>query len=331
MSSKVTIYEVALAARVSLATVSRVLNNPEKVKEDTKERVLRVIKELGYRPNAIARGLASRRTTTVGVLVSDITRASVAEMLAGIADIAMKYSYSVKLFSAHDDVNVIDLLKEIVAEQVDGVLLLNDELDLAHMKQIKDTLEENEIPLVLANVVYHDKSVPSVSIDYDKAGYEITKLMIEAGRKDIYLISTVRKYSVNEQKELGYQRAMQESNLEPRIFRTSGTTSVNRQHFASYFSDKKVDGAIGVRDSIAVSFMNIMSESGKKIPQDILVSGFQNTKYGILSRPTLTSIDVPVYDIGAVAMRLLTKLMNKEAVDQIKVILPHYIVRRDSM
>ena len=147
MSTKVTIYEVALAARVSLATVSRVLNNPEKVKEDTKDRVLKVIKELGYRPNAIARGLASRRTTTVGVLVSDITRASVAEMLAGIADIAIKYRYSVKLFSAHDDVNVIDLLREIVAEQVDGVLLLNDELDLSHMKEIKETLEENEIPL----------------------------------------------------------------------------------------------------------------------------------------------------------------------------------------
>ena len=91
MSIKVTIYEVALAARVSLATVSRVLNNPEKVKPDTRERVLKVIKELGYRPNAIARGLASRKTTTVGVLVSDITRASVAEMLGWIADIAMKY------------------------------------------------------------------------------------------------------------------------------------------------------------------------------------------------------------------------------------------------
>ena len=68
-----TIYSVAIAAGVSLATVSRVLNNPEKVKEDTRERVLKVIKELGYRPNVIARGLASRKTTTVGVVISDIT------------------------------------------------------------------------------------------------------------------------------------------------------------------------------------------------------------------------------------------------------------------
>ena len=76
-----TIYDVAGAARVSLATVSRVLNNPEKVNEETRKRVLEVIKQLGYRPNAIARGLASRKTTTVGIIVSDITRASVSQMI----------------------------------------------------------------------------------------------------------------------------------------------------------------------------------------------------------------------------------------------------------
>jgi LacI family transcriptional regulator len=86
--SNATIYDVAGAAGVSLATVSRVLNNPEKVKEETRLRVLKVIKELGYRPNVIARGLASRKTTTVGVVISDITRASVSEMLGGISDIA---------------------------------------------------------------------------------------------------------------------------------------------------------------------------------------------------------------------------------------------------
>ncbi|MDG0888686.1 LacI family DNA-binding transcriptional regulator [Paracholeplasma manati] len=331
MSVKVTIYEVALAARVSLATVSRVLNNPEKVKPDTRERVLKVIKELGYRPNAIARGLASRKTTTVGVLVSDITRASVAEMLGGISDIAMKYSYSIKLFSAHEDVNIIELINDIVAEQVDGVLILNDELDASRMKKVKELFDENEIPFVLANVVNDDRSVPSVSIDYEKAGYEITKLMIEMGKKDIYMLSTVRKYSVNDKKELGYTKAMQEANLMPRVFRTSGTTSVNRQHFANFFADKIIDGAIGVRDSIAVSFMNIANESGRSVPEMVSVAGFQNTKYALLSRPTLTSIDIPVYDIGAVAMRLLTKLMNKEQLDSLQVVLPHYIVRRESL
>ncbi len=77
--------------------------------------------------------------------------------------------------------------------------------------------------------------------------------------------------------------------------------------------------------------MNIIRENGLKVPERVAVAGFQNTKYATLSRPTLTSIDIPVYDIGAVAMRLLTKLMNKEEIDEVKIILNHYIVRRQSL
>jgi len=154
---------------------------------------------------------------------------------------------------------------------------------------------------------------------------------LKKAKKEIYLLSTVRNYTVNNDKEKGYIRAMMEASLEPKIFRTSGDTSVNRQHFESFFKDRLVEGAIGVRDSIAVSFMNIARENNKEIPKDLKVAGFQNTKYATLARPTLTSIDIPVYDIGAVAMRLLTKLMNKEIIDEIKVILNHYIVRRQSL
>ena len=93
-----TIYDVAGAAKVSLATVSRVMNNPEKVNPETRDKVLKVIKELGYHPNAIARGLASRKTTTVGVIMADVSRAATAALLGGIADIAKSYDYAIKLF-----------------------------------------------------------------------------------------------------------------------------------------------------------------------------------------------------------------------------------------
>jgi len=327
---KKTIYDVAGAAGVSLATVSRVLNNPEKVKEETRQRVLKVIKESGYRPNVIARGLASRKTTTVGIVISDVTRASVAEMLGGISDIAHNYKYSIKLFSIREDMDVVDVLKDIVAEQVDGVLYLNDELSSHRVEEVEKIFIDNQIPFVFANVVSDDENVPMVCIDYEKAGYEITKLMIDDNRKHIYLLSTARRYSVNDKKEAGYIKAMEEAGLEPRIFRTSGDTNINRQHFNAFFSDKKVDAAIGVRDSIAVSFMNIAKDHGVSVPSDVAVAGFQNTKYALLSRPNLTSIDVPVYDIGAVSMRLLTKLMNSKDVENVRIILPHYVVKRDS-
>lgn len=329
--SKVTIYNVALKAGVSLATVSRVLNHPEKVKKETRERVLKVIDELGYRPNAIARGLASRKTTTVGILVSDVTRASVAEMFGGISDIAIQYKYSIKLFTVPESIDYDELLKTIISERVDGVLLLNDELDKEQVQKLLDICGENDVPVVLANVLFDDPTVPGVSINYKQASYEITKAMIESGKKDIYILSTVRRYTVNEEKERGYTKAMDEAGLEPKIFRTSGDTSINRKHFSGYFEGKKYDGAIGVRDSIAVSFMNYARESGKKVPEEVAVAGFQNTKYATLSSPTLTSIDIPVYDIGAVAMRFLTKLMNNEEIDDVKVVLNHKIIKRQSL
>ena len=171
---------------------------------------------------------------------------------------------------------------------------------------------------MFANVASPDESVPAVSIDYRKASYEITQLLIEHDAKDIYMLSTRRKYSTNNLKEDGYTKAMEEAKLEPKIFRTSGDTKINRPHFESFFDDKNVDGAIGVRDSIAVSFMNIAIEHGKDVPNDLVIAGFQNTKYAELARPRLTSIDIPVYDIGAVSMRLLTKMMQKKKLKKLE-------------
>ncbi len=329
--SNATIYDVAGKAEVSLATVSRVLNNPEKVNEATRNKVLKVIKELGYKPNAIARGLASHKTTTVGIMLSDVTRASTSQLLGGIIDIAKKYSYSIKIFSMAGDNSVLDSIREVIAEQVDGVLFLNNEIDNEQMNIVKEQTANANIPLVLTNVISEDPELASVAIDYVAASYNITKKLIEEGKKNIYLLSTVRRYTVNTKKEEGYVRAMQEAGLETKIFRTSGDLSINTPHFEEYFETHEVDAAIGVRDSIAVSFMNVMINKGKKVPEDVAVVGYQNTKYAMLSRPALTCIDTPVYDIGAVAMRLLTKIMKGEDVDNVKVVLPHKVINRQSM
>ena len=325
-----TIYDVAGAAKVSLATVSRVMNNPEKVNPETREKVLRVIKELGYRPNAIARGLASRKTTTVGVVMGDVSRASTAQLLGGIIDIAKKYEYSIKIFSVGPDEDITDAMRKVVAEQVDGILFLNDELEEEQMKTAIDYIQELQIPLVLSNVHYADESVPNVSIDYETATYDITKKMLAYGRKNVYLFSTARKYTVNKLKEAGYIDAMNEAGLEPKIFRTSGDVAINRLHFAEFFKNNKVDGVIAVRDSIAVSFMNVAMAEGVNLPKDISVVGLQNTKYAILSSPSLTCVDTPVYDIGAVSMRLLTKFMKQEEVQASKILLPYNFIRRNT-
>ena len=325
-----TIYDVAGAAKVSLATVSRVMNNPEKVNPETREKVLRVIKELGYRPNAIARGLASRKTTTVGIVMADVSRASTAQLLGGIIDIAKKYEYSIKIFTIGENEDIKDAIRIVAAEQVDGILFLNDELDERRMKEAMDCIKESQIPVVLSNVIYEDENIPSVAIDYETATYEITKRMMASGRKDIYMFSTVRRYSINNKKVAGYVAAMNEAGLEPKILRTSGDVNVNKLHFDEFIKNNNVDGVLAVRDSIAISFMNVAIAHNIKVPEELGIVGLQNTKYAILARPNLTCVDTPVYDIGAVSMRLLTKYMKQEEVKDNKILLPYHIIERGS-
>ncbi len=331
--NKATIYNVAYAANVSLATVSRTLNNPQKVKPETRDRVLRVIKELGYKPNAFAKGLASKKSTTVAVIVPDMSRASVAEMLNGISVESHKYSYSLLIFVMKDDkIDESEMLKEVVASQVDGILYLNDEINENQYTMLNIIQDEYKVPIVLANTLYpYDNKLVTVCIDYFKAAYELTTQLINEGRKEIYLLTTARKYMVNDLKEEGYLKAIKEAKLSPNIVRTSGDISINTVHFNELFKEKTlVDGVIAVRDSIAVSFINTMIEKGKRIPEDISVYGFQNTKYASLSRPKLSCVDIPVTEIGQRAMALLKHEIDGE-VNEIKFnVLPHNIIKRQS-
>lgn len=331
--NKATIYNVAYAANVSLATVSRTLNNPQKVKPETRERVLRVIKELGYKPNAFAKGLASKKSTTVGVIVPDMSRASVAEMLNGIAVEARKYSYSLLIYVMKDEVSdEPEVLREVVASQVDGILYLNDEINEDQYTLLNTIQEEYKVPIVLANTLYpYDNKLVTVCIDYFKAAYELTKRLIGEGRKDIYLLTTARKYMVNDLKEEGYLKAIKEAGLQPKVVRTSGDISVNTIHFNELFREGvTIDGVVAVRDSIAVSFVNAIVAHHRRIPEDISVYGFQNTKYASLSRPKLSTVDVPIIDIGAKAMALLKKEIDGEPIDIKFNVLPHSIIERST-
>jgi len=332
--NKATIYNVAYAANVSLATVSRTLNNPQKVKPETRERVLRVIKELGYKPNAFAKGLASKKSTTVAVIVPDMSRASVAEMLNGIAVEARKYDYSLLIYVLKSEkTEESEMLKEVVASQVDGILYLNDEINESQYNMLNIIQDEYKVPIVLANTLYpYDNKLVTVCIDYFKAAYELTQKLVKEGRKNIYLLTTARKYMVNDLKEEGYLKAMKEASLKPSIVRTSGDINVNTVHFQELFKDPStlIDGVIAVRDSIAVSFMNTVIERGKRIPEDISVYGFQNTKSASLSRPKLSCVDVPIIEIGAKAMALLKREIDGEPIEVKFNVLPHNIIERNS-
>jgi len=301
------IYDIAGAAGVSLATVSRVLNHPEKVKEATRNKVLKIIKEKGYKPNANARGLASRRSTTVGIVVPEISRASIAELIQGIDDSAKKFGYSIRLFINKDPKLEQELWSEVIASSVDGILLMNDEMNHDTLKNIQYT----PVPVIFVNILSKTDQFGSVCIDHEECAYQITKEMIARGNKKIMFIATEHKYTVNDLKQKGYTKAMKEANLPLNVVYSSGDININEKHFAKALDEGSPEVALVVRDSMAISFMNVAIKKGYKVPDDLQVIGFQNTKYSVLSNPKLTCVETPIYELGNKAMVYLTELNKK--------------------
>lgn len=326
---QIKIYDIAGAAGVSLATVSRVLNHPDKVKEATRNKVLRIIKERGYKPNANARGLASRRSTTVAVVIPELSRASVAEMIQGIDESAKKYGYTIRLFINKDASKEKEMWGEVIASSVDGILFMSDEMT----KEIYQQIEYAPVPVVFVNSLSKKDTIGSVCVDYEECAYNITKEMIERGNKNIVFIGTEHKYALNEMKQKGYVNAMKDNNLEPKCFYSSGDIHINEGFFENMLNEEVPEVALVVRDSIAISFMNVATKRGIKVPEELQVIGFQNTKYAQLSNPKLTCAEIPIYEMGNKAMSYLTELMKEETNHNKKaekILLPYDVAWRES-
>lgn len=326
---QIKIYDIAGAAGVSLATVSRVLNHPDKVKEATRNKVLKIINDKGYKPNANARGLASRHSTTVAVVIPELSRASVAEMIQGIDDAAKKYGYTIRLFINKNAENERELWSEVIASSVEGILFMNDEMT----KEVYQMIDYTPVPVVFVNALSKKDVIGSVCVDYEECAFDITNKMIEKGNRNIIFVGTEHKYTLNEMKQKGYVRAMTEAKLEPKLFYSSGDIQKNEKYFTELLDNDIPEVALVVRDSMAISLMNVAQKRGIKVPDQMQVIGFQNTRYAILSNPKLTCAEIPIYDMGANAMSYLTKLMKEENFKHKKaekILLPYDIVWRES-
>ena len=323
------IYDIAGAAGVSLATVSRVLNHPDKVKEETRNKVMRIIKEKGYKPNANARGLANRKSTTVAVVIPELSRASVAEMIQGIDDAAKKFGYQIRLFINKDVENEKDLWGEVIASSVDGILFMNDEMT----REVYQLAEFSPVPIVFVNALSKKDTIGSVCVDYEECAYDITTRMIKKGNKNIVFVGTEHKYTLNEMKQKGYTRAMEDNGLTPKYLYTSGDIRKNELFFNEILEREVPEVALVVRDSIAISLMNVATKKGIKVPDTLQVIGFQNTRYAQLSNPKLTCVEIPIYEMGNTAMSYLTNLMKEETnrpKKAEKILLAYDIIWRES-
>jgi len=332
----VTIYDVAREAGVSMATVSRVVNNNPNVKPQTRKKVFEAIERLGYRPNAVARGLASKKTTTVGVVIPDISNSIFSEVARGIEDIANMYHYNIILCNAdkkkEKEIRVINTLLE---KQVDGLLFMGGVVTDEHIQAFKTSA----VPIVLCATTDENSTIASVDIDHEKAAFDAVNVLIEQGHRNIAMISgTLQDPANGFARYQGYKNALEAAGIPVREeyvrignYRYESGLEVTK-HFLG-LSDRPT-AIFAATDEMAIGAIHTLQDSGLKVPDDMSVISVDNIRMASMVRPQLTTVAMPMYDIGAVSMRLLTKLMNKEtkeASEQMQVILPHEVIHRNSV
>ncbi|MEW9123210.1 MAG: LacI family DNA-binding transcriptional regulator [Thermotaleaceae bacterium] len=328
----VTIKDVAKKAGVSISTVSRVINNSKPVSSEIRQKVLEVIEETGYSPNPVARSLVMKKSQLIGVIIPDISNFFIGEILNGIEEIGKMYGYDILLCNTYGDLEQeLRYLKLLRAKQVEGIVLMTWYM---HDK-LTEYLAEEEIPLVLINRNTSQLDIPSVSIDNFKGAYEMTKYLIEAGHQSIgFIRNNLDKDAFGFEQYRGYKQAMEESNLEinERLLQYGNFSLEKAYQIVKQFIEEKIvpSAIFATSDVMAIGAINALLDHGYKVPEDVSVVGFNDIKLASIYRPNLTTIHQPIYDLGAVAMRMIIKLINEEEIQDKVVILPHELTIRNS-
>ncbi|MFV0395087.1 MAG: LacI family DNA-binding transcriptional regulator [Coprobacillaceae bacterium] len=332
MKNKVTIYDVSREAGVSLATVSRVINGSSVVKDKTKQKVLEVIERLDFKPNEVARGLATSKTTTIAIVFPQSLFAHVKDMIGGIGDTGRHLDYNINMYTTDDigdDNTVEDVTERLVKSRVDGVILFNNE----HIDYTISSIQKYGLPIVVIGKKISRKNIGSIYIDVKKAAEEIVGRYLDAGKKDIVYITPEQNLIKSEDVIEGIKDTYKKHGLtfdEGKVITSSGHYDESYPEFVKYFKKKKHEVVFCGYDKDAVAVINAAAENGIDIPNEMEVIGMLNATYSIMCRPTLSSMNVPVYDMGALAVRLLTKFLREEEIESKEIPVQYMFIKRDS-
>ena len=330
---KVTIYDVAREAGVSLATVSRVINGSSVVREKTKQKVLKVINELDFKPNQVARGLATSKTTTIAIIFPQSLFAHVKNMIGGIGDAGRHLDYNITIYTTDDigdDDTVGHVLEKVVKARADGVILFNND----QINQEIELVKKYKIPAVVIGTCVSDDLIGSIYIDAQKVAFEIVEKYLKEEKNDIVFISPKQNLVKTEDLISGIKMAYDNYHLpfdeNQQVIHTSTHYEKCYPQFCEYFKNHKHDVVFASYDKEGVAVINAAQDNHIAIPDDMEVISMMDTSYALMSRPTLTSGHLPIYDMGALAVRLLTKILNDEDIDTKEVCVNTLIMKRDS-
>lgn len=307
----VTIKDVAKLAKVSPSTVSRVIADHPRISQDTKERVRSIMNDLGYHPNAIARSLVNKTSNTLGVIISRSTEQAFInpffpEVIRGISSIANKHNLSLLLSTSSERIKEEEeCLNMLRQRRVDGVVLLASHKEDSLIPQ----LAKEQFPFVLIGRYDGEEEVSWVNNDNIQAAYQAVEFLISKGHKRIACLDGDPDMIVSFDRYTGYVQAMQTANIPIRqeLVEHSEFSQVGGYQATLRLLDAKKDftAIFAVDDLLALGALRALNERNLRVGKDIGLIGFNNTILGACIDPPLTTVHVPIYELGRTAVQLL--------------------------
>lgn len=329
---KPTIKDVAKKANVSVATVSRILNDLDGYSEETRKKVTIVVEEIGYRRNAIARNLKTKTSHTIGVLLPKVETTFYVEILNGIEDMAHKNNYSVFICNTGTSSHLMPYYLEVLSErQVDGIIVCSLSPKDMYDKDIVDT----KIPCILVSTFSPRFTIPYIKVDDFQAAYEATSYLIENGHTKIAMLGGEKEDPIAGIPRLqGYRQALKEHNItinENLIKHGGFGFKEGKDSMEALLNEnKKFTAIFAACDDIAVGAMFIAHKRGILIPEELSIIGYDNTKVSEMSYPPLTTIAQPSYEMGQRSVEMLIKSITSDKKSESK-IMPFEIIERESV
>jgi len=325
-----TIRDVARRAGVSPSTVSRILTGNTPVTVGKQKRVQQAIERLGFRPNALARGLKQRRSQSIGLLIPDITNPYFAEAAKGVEEEAHRGGFAVLLCDSENDLGrearYLELLRE---RQVDGLIYVTAG-DGARLRQTWAGL-----PLVVMDREVPGLSADSVTTDNERGAYEISRFLLQQGHRRIAFLAGPRQLTPARLRLRGYRRALREFKVpaDASLIRYAEfTVEGGRKGMQPLLEVSPRPTAVAASDDVmALGAVQAIEDAGLRVPADISVAGFDDIPFAALVRPPLTTVAQPVRRMGAVAVELLLAQLTTRRNGYRRVLLEPRLVVRGSV
>lgn len=344
----ITLKELAERCGVSIATISNILNNKENVSVETKKRVLKIVKELDYKPNVLARSLRMQKTKTIGLIIEDITAFSTPLIVEGIMNYFEKNGYRVvfenlRMYSKFDypHKNKDDFLKavdsaflQLSAYKVDGIIYI-----AAHCRNIDYLSQKKECPVVLCYSECTDENISEIIIDDENAAFEMINYFNEQGFRNIALIKADEQNVHGKKRMEGCIRSFKNNNIPLKkefVIQGEWTRESGYKACSSLFKNgfNLVSGKKAIfcfNDLMAAGVYDYLLENKGNILDKIYVAGFDNREISEFLKPKLTTMEIPLLEIGIKSAQVLFELITEKKYNQKKIYIPCKLIKRESI